>query len=176
LDDLKPQLISTRFRFGAILITASVVAFLLFAVLYPERIYLRRVPMTDIAFRVPGEPVTRSLSQFPGRVLVVTLFRSGCMDCLTQLGTLDTLAKAYGREGVMAVALTDNPMDIHENVTLKSMSILAGYLPDVQAAALPKDRPHTWVIDRQSRQVFEASGRLASEEKLGRIVTQLLNN
>jgi len=98
------------------------------------------------------------------------------MDCLTQLGTLDTLAKAYGREGVMAVALTDNPMDIHENVTLKSMSILAGYLPDVQAAALPKDRPHTWVIDRQSRQVFEASGRLASEEKLGRIVTQLLNN
>jgi len=174
LDDLQPQPLSPGFRLGAILLCASVVAVLLFAVLYPERIYLRRTPMTDIAFRVPGEPVTRALSHFKGRVLLVTLFRSGCMDCLTQLGTLDTLAKSYGREGLMAVALTDNPLDIHENVTLKSMSILAAYLPDVQAAALPKDRPHTWLIDRDGQQVFEVAGKVASEDKLTRLIDRLI--
>lgn len=148
-------------------------AVLVFALVNPHKFYLRRGPVLDIAFQVPGEPVVRSLKDFRGRVILVTLFTNSCGDCMTQIGALTELAKRHGRDGLMVVALTDRADDLKESMTLRTMPVLAAVVPKLQADVLPKGRPHTWLLDREGRQVKE-SDEVLDESKLSGPVERLL--
>ena len=105
----------------------------------------------NASFTVPGEFTARSLSDFRGRVLVVTLWRTtDCPECLVQMEALHDLSLKYGREGLMAIILSDqDSLTLMSFPQLRGMQIMVGHIEKVQADVLPQERPYTFVIDRQ---------------------------
>ncbi len=151
MTQLEPQPISPRFWAAAIIIPAIVVLALIWALMNPQSLmFLNSREPIEISFQVPGEPVTRSLSQFKGRVLAVTVWSPECTECLSQIGVLNELATRFGRDGMMSIAVT--PADaaaIRGFASLRGMNVMAGQLERGQADVLPADRPYTYLVDRE---------------------------
>ena len=105
----------------------------------------------NISFTVPGDFSARSLSDFRGRVLVVTLWRTtDCPDCLMQMEALHNLSLRYGREGLMSILLSDqDSLTLMSFPPLRGMQIMTAHMEKVQADVLPTERPYTFVIDRE---------------------------
>ncbi|MGJ5816216.1 TlpA family protein disulfide reductase [Paludibaculum fermentans] len=151
MNQLEPQPISPRFWAAAIIIPSIVVLGLIWALMNPQSLmFLNAKEPIDISFQVPGEPVTRSLSQFRGRVLAVTIWSPDCTECLSQIGVLNDLATRFGREGMMSVAVTPaDAVGIRTFASLQRMSVMPGHMERGQTEVLPTDRPYTYLIDRE---------------------------
>lgn len=104
-------------------------------------------PQLDVSFHVPGEPAPRSLSDFRGRLVALTLWTPGCSDCDQQAATLDALAKQFSADGLVCFALHDRSQEF----TVVGLSILHGALDPSQASTLPTARPTTLLLDREGR-------------------------
>lgn len=171
MNQIEPQPISPRFWAAAIIIPAIVVLGLIWALMNPQSLmFLNSKEAIDISFQVPGEPVTRSLSQFRGRVLAVTIWTPDCTECLSQIGVLNELATRFGRDGLMSVAIT--PADaagIRSFASLQGMSVMAGHLERGQAEVLPIDRPYTYLIDREGFARLKFKGFRAAEKLEGSV-------
>ncbi len=104
----------------------------------------------NVSFSVPGEFAPRSLSDFRGRVVVVSLWRTAdCPQCLMQMSALHDLSLRYGREGLMAVLLSDqDAVTLARFGPLRGMAVMTGHIEKDQADLLPPERPFTFVIDR----------------------------
>lgn len=129
----------------------------------------------NASFTVPGEFSARSLTDFRGRVLVVTLWRTAdCPDCLTQMEALHTLALRYGREGLMAIILSDqDSLTLMRFPQLRGMQIMIGHIEKPQADALPRERPYTFIIDREGL-VRQRVPKGQAAEKFEGIIERLL--
>ncbi|WP_321471927.1 redoxin family protein [uncultured Paludibaculum sp.] len=175
MEQLEPKPITPAFWAAVIVIPAVVVLVLIWALLNPQSLlFLNSKEAIDISFRVPGEPVTRSLSQFRGRVLAVTIWDANCPDCQSQIGILNELSTRYSREGLMSIALT--PADeaaIRRIASFQGMSVLAGNMERGQAEALPADRPYTYLIDREGFARLRFKG-VRDADKLDKTVQKLL--
>lgn len=176
MDEFEPKPISPTFWAAVIAIPVVVVIGLIWALTHPQDLlFLGSKQAVDISFQVPGEPVARSLSQFRGRVLAVTIWDPGCLDCQSEIGTLNDLAHRFGREGLMCIALTPADAEaIRRYATLKGMDVLAGVVDHGQALVLPKARPYTYLIDREgfARLQFEGA---RGTDKLENTVLKLLD-
>lgn len=126
-------------------------------------------PPLDVAFTVPGEFAPRSLSDFRGRVVALTVWLPGCPPCDIQAAILNALAQQYSREGLVCFVLSAPA----QPVTLGNLSILTGTLDASQLSLLPKERPATLILDREGRVSarFTAS---AEREELEKILEPLL--
>lgn len=177
MNELEPKPISPAFWRAVIIIPAIVVLACIWVLMNPQSMmFMNSKESIEISFRVPGEPVTRSLSQFRGRVLAVTIWDPECLDCQSEIGALNELATRYEREGLMAIAVT--PADagaIHRFASLRNMDVLAGVIERGQADALPADRPYTYLIDREGFARMQFKG-FRSSEKLEKSVRKLLEN
>lgn len=175
MDEFQPKPISPTFWAAVIAIPIVVVIGLIWALTHPQDLmFLNSKQAIDIGFQVPGEPVARSLSQFRGRVLAVTIWDPDCLDCQSEIGTLNDLAHRFGRDGLMCVALTAADAEaIRRYATLKNMDVLAGVVDHGQAQVLPAGRPYTYLIDREGFARMQFQG-VRSTEKLEKTVQKLL--
>jgi thiol-disulfide isomerase/thioredoxin len=175
VDELEPKEFSPAFRMLVIALPVLAVLIAGYVLTHPESMmeFSSKEPL-DISFRVPGEPVTRSLSQFRGRVIVATLWSAECGDCQSQIGALNELSKQYGRDGLLAVAITGETFQTMSNhVSLLQMPIMMGRMEKVQEEALPKERPYTYLIDREGL-VRLKFGKVRDADKLSSTVEKLL--
>jgi peroxiredoxin len=151
VDNLEPKPISSTFWTLAIVLPILAVLIAGYVLTHPESMleFSSKEPL-DISFQVPGEPVTRSLSQFRGRVILATLWSAECGECQSQIGAISELSKQFGREGLLAVAITGETFATMSNhVSLMQLPVMLGRMEKVQEDALPKERPYTYVIDRE---------------------------
>jgi len=175
VDELEPKPISPTFWMLAIALPILAVLIAGFVLTHPETLleFSSKEPL-DISFQVPGEPVTRSLSQFRGRVIVATLWSADCGPCQSQVGTLNELSKQFGRDGLLAVAITGETFKTMSNhVSFMQMPIMMGRMEKVQEDALPKERPYTYVIDREGLVRLKFSN-VRDADKLSSTVQKLL--
>ncbi len=176
MEESEPQMISPLARYGAILFTVLAVGAMVLVLANRDSLNLTfgKGESLDISFTVPGEQRMRSVSEFPGRVVVVTLFRTqDCGTCPDQLQALHELAVKYGREGLVALALSDeDPALIAGDRVLNGMNVIGARMEQIQAEVLPKQRPYTLIFDRKGMlrkrvEGFERAERLESSiEKL----------
>lgn len=175
MDTLEPKPISPTFWMLAVALPILAVVIAGYVLTHPETLldFTAREPL-DISFQVPGEPVTRSLSQFRGRVIVATLWSDDCGSCQSQIGALNELSKRFGRDGLLAVAITGETFKTMSNhVSLLQMPIMMGRMEKVQEDALPKERPYTYIIDREGLVRLKFSN-VRDAEKLTNTVEKLL--
>ena len=153
METLEPKPITRTFWAVCIAVPLLAVAVMLAVVMNPDWLStsIGKAEPLNASFIVPGEFSARSLSDFRGRVLVVTLWRtSDCPDCLMQMEALHTLALRYGREGLMAIILSEqDSLTLMSFPQLRGMQIMTGHIEKPQADALPRERPYTFVIDRE---------------------------
>lgn len=177
METLEPKPITKAFWVACILIPLLAVAGMVGVIMNPDwlQVTLGKAEPLDISFTVPGEFSARSLSDFRGRVLVVTLWRTtNCPDCLAQLEALHTLAVRYGREGLLAVILSEqDSLTLMSFPQLRGMQIMTGHIDKGQAEVLPQERPYTFVIDRGGLVRKKVAQGLSSEKFEG-IVERLL--
>ncbi|HEY3439384.1 MAG TPA: redoxin domain-containing protein [Paludibaculum sp.] len=153
MESLEPKPITRTFWAVCIAVPVLAVGAMLVALMNPDwlAVTIGKGEPINASFTVPGEFSARSLSDFRGRVLVVTLWRTtDCPDCLTQMEALHTLALRYGREGLMAIMLSEqDSFTLMRFPQLRGMQIMSGHIEKPQADALPRERPYTFVIDRE---------------------------
>ena len=126
---------------------------------------------------MPGEFTARSLSDFRGRVIVVSLWRTAdCPDCLQQLSTLHDLSLRYGREGLMSILVSEqDSLTLLNFPALRGMQVMTGHMEKAQADVLPTERPFTYVIDRQGL-VRKTLTKGVPAEKLEDLIEELLGS
>jgi peroxiredoxin len=177
VETLEPKPITRGFWTACVLVTLAAVGGIVAVLLNPHWLPggIGKAQPIDIAFTVPGEFSARSLSDFRGRVIVVSLWRtSDCPDCLQQLSTLHDLSLRYGREGLMSILVSEqDSLSLLNFPALRGMKVMTGHMEKVQADALPKERPYTYVIDRQGM-ARKTLTNAVTAEKLEDLIEELL--
>lgn len=153
METIEPKPITRGFWIACIVVPLIAVSGMVAILMNPDWLsgkFGKAEPL-NISFTVPGEFSARSLSDFRGRVLVVTLWRTtDCPDCLMQLSTLHDLSLKFGREGLMSIILSDqDSLTLMTFPPLRGMQVMSAHMEKVQADVLPKERPYTFVIDRE---------------------------
>ena len=153
METLEPKPITRGFWIVCIVVPILAVLAMIVVVANPHWLSsaMGKAEPLNASFTVPGEFTARSLSDFRGRVLVVTLWRTtDCPECLVQMEALHNLSLKYGREGLMAIILSDqDTLTLMNFPQLRGMQIMVGHIEKVEADVLPKERPFTFVIDRE---------------------------
>ena len=173
----EPKPITPAFWIACVGLTLAAVGAMVWAMLNPDWLSTKvgKGEPLNMSFTVPGEFNARSLSDFRGRVIVVALWRTAdCPDCLTQMASLHDLSIRYGREGLMAILLSEqDSLTLQTFPPLRGMAVMTGHIDNGQAFVLPKERPYTYVIDREGmvRRKF-AGGQPA--EKFESLIERLL--
>jgi len=177
VETLEPKPITRTFWVVSIVIPIIAVAAMVAVMMNPDWLSLKigKAEPLNISFTVPGEFSARSLSDFRGRVIVVSLWRTvDCPECLMQLDALHTLSLRYGREGLMSIVLSEqDSLTLMSFPRLRGMQVMTGHIEKVQADVLPKERPYTFVIDREGLVRKKVPSGLAAE-KFESIVETLL--
>lgn len=124
----------------------------------------------NASFHVRGEPAPRSLSDFRGRLIALTVWAPDCSGCDHQAAALHTLSKRFSSDGILCLVLYDRSQDF----PISGLSILHGALDSHQAATLPSARPITLLLDRQGRVRAEYK-RLRDADDLAADIARLLN-
>jgi thiol-disulfide isomerase/thioredoxin len=104
-------------------------------------------PPLEASFNVKGEPAPRSLSDFRGRVVALSLWQGGCAACDQQAMSVNAVAQKLSAQGLVGIVLYDQ----NQQFALWGLQILHGTLEPAQAAALPKARPVVVLLDREGR-------------------------
>lgn len=177
METLEPKPISMGFWAVCIVIPLIAVGGMVWMLVNPDSVpgFQAAPEPINISFTVPGEFQARSLSDFKGRVIVVTLLRTGnCPECADQLAAMNTLTTQYGRQGLMSIALTEQDTAMLMAIPgLREMPIMAGHIDNGQAQVLPKERPFTYIIDRAGM-VRKKAPKGISASKLEGKIEQLL--
>jgi peroxiredoxin len=177
VETLEPKPITREFWTACVLVTLVAVGGMVAVLMNPDWLSggVEKAKPIDISFTVPGEFSARSLSDFRGRVIVVSLWRtSDCPDCLQQLNTLQGLSLRYGREGLMSILVSEqDSLTLLNFPALRGMQVMTGHMEKGQSDVLPRERPYTYLIDRQGlvRKTF-ATG--APAAKLEGLIVDLL--
>ncbi len=177
VETLEPKPITRGFWTACVLVTLVAVGGIVAVLLNPHWLPggTGKAEPIDISFTVPGEFSARSLSDFRGRVIVVSLWRTAdCPDCLQQLSTLHDLSLRYAREGLMSIVVSEqDSLTLLNFPALRGMQVMTGHMEKVQSDVLPKERPYTYVIDRQGM-VRKTLATGADAEKFEDLIEDLL--
>lgn len=153
METLEPKPITRGFWAACIAIPLIAVAGMVAVLMNPGWLTAKigKAEPLNISFTVPGEFTARSLSDFRGRVLVVSLWRTAdCPECLMQMEALHSLSLRYGREGLMAILLSEqDSLTLMGFAPLRGMQIMTGHMEKIQSDVLPANRPYTFVIDQE---------------------------
>jgi thiol-disulfide isomerase/thioredoxin len=68
-------------------------------------------PAPALAFTGADDGERHTLAEYRGRVVVLNLWATWCGPCRAELPGLDRLQREYGREGLVVVALSDEPLE-----------------------------------------------------------------
>ena len=177
METFEPKPITRGFWVACIAIPIIAVTAMVAVMMNPDWLSAKigKAEPLNISFTVPGEFSARSLSDFRGRVIVASLWRTmDCPECLMQLDALHTLSLRYGREGLIAIVLSEeDSLTLLRFPPLRGMKVMTGHIEKVQADVLPKDRPYTFVIDRDGMVHKKIPAAMAAEKFEGIVETLL---
>lgn len=168
METLEPKPITRGFWVACIVLPLIAVAGMVAVLMNPGWLTAKigKAEPLNISFTVPGEFTARSLSDFRGRVLVVSLWRTAdCPECLMQMEALHNLSLRYGREGLMAILLSEqDSLTLMGFAPLRGMQIMIGHMEKIQSDVLPPNRPYTFVIDREGMVRKKVPNGMAAEK------------
>ncbi len=113
-------------------------------------------PAPELRFRLVSSDEPKQLSDYRGKVVVLNLWATWCRPCLEELEDLNHLQENYGNDGVVVVAISDEPRSSIQTFERNQVNIqvVSAYLPDDYGWPSPYDRvkssrPTSFIIDRQ---------------------------
>lgn len=113
-------------------------------------------PAPELQFRLVNSNEQKQLADYRGKVVVLNLWATWCRPCLEELEDLNRLQETYGSEGVVVVAISDEPRSSIQKFEQNQVNIqvVSAYLPDEYGWPSPYDRvkssrPTSFIIDRQ---------------------------
>jgi len=136
----------------AVLLPIVAVVVILGALFLRDKLTLADSEPMEMSFTVYGEQVPRSLSQFQGRVVALQLWKPSCEACMEQFYILTELQKEAGSEGLISVAVSDDPEEgLAQAVRDSGSPVLTGQVSKSELELLPKQRPCLILLDREGR-------------------------
>jgi thiol-disulfide isomerase/thioredoxin len=107
-------------------------------------------PVPHLAFRSVAGEVAHDLDEFKGKVVLLNLWATWCPPCVQEMPLLDRLHQAYGDQGLVVIALSDEaPEHLRKFFSRRPVQLLTGYVPALDWLKIETFRPFTLVIDRQ---------------------------
>jgi thiol-disulfide isomerase/thioredoxin len=126
-------------------------------------------PVPEFSLETPSG--RKSVADFRGRVVVVTLWASWCGPCITELTAFGDLARRLASEGaaveVIAVSVDERMLD-YERVRRRPGfdGITFSWNPELGSRFDVNGIPSSWVVDAQGRVRFHHVGFAPGDERL----------
>lgn len=127
--------------------------------------WIEESPRTLLDFRFAdgaGRPV--SLSDFRGRIVVLTLWASWCVPCRAELPALDRLQAALDGSGISIVALSVDQKDmagierVYDRLGVRHLAKYADSTEESSRSIGPVGLPTTLIIDGGGREIGRVEG------------------
>jgi thiol-disulfide isomerase/thioredoxin len=120
--------------------------------------------LPEVSFRGLSDDAVRRLRDFEGKVVVLNLWATWCPPCIQELPTLNRLQAAYKDQGLVVIALSDEPPDaLREFFKKHPVDLLAAYTGSFDWLRIEAFRPFTLIVDRQGILRQHAFGALSYE-------------
>lgn len=103
----------------------------------------------SISFRRLADDTPHELRDFRGSVVVLNLWATWCPPCLEEMPTLDRLHASYEDQGLVVIALSDEPRDrLLSFFEEHPVQLVSAYAERFDWLKIETFRPFTLIIDR----------------------------